>query len=65
MSKRYEIPVYFNGGYYSSLVYKEPIYANAKTRLMEDARKMMEGINIVEIYVGADEFQHLAVFVRG
>ena len=62
MSKRYEIPVYFNGEYFSNLVYRK---SATRDQLIEDARKMMEGINIVNIYVSLDEFRHLAVFVRG
>jgi hypothetical protein len=60
----YKVPIYYNGEYFDSLEYTEPVSTADSYRLQSDAIEKLEGEAFDEIHVGVNKFGHLAVFVR-
>lgn len=61
-----KVPIYWDGEYYDSLEYREPVNFNDNAQLLNDALESLEEEKdmIKDIDVGADKFGNIAVFVK-
>ena len=61
-----KVPIYWDGEYYDSLEYREPITFNDNAQLLDDTLESLEEEKdmIKDIHVGADRLGNIAVFVK-
>ena len=64
MSEYIKIPVYYNSEYFDSLEYLKVMTADDREQLIDDAMDVLDGMEVNSIHVGANKFNHLAVFAE-